>query len=387
MIAADFGSDIKALGVVGSLFILGYALGSFLFGMMADRLGRRLSLGLSIAGYGVVTAVTGFSQNIFHLGIGRFLAGFGGGGELTVGVPYVIEVWEKGKRTWGISLMFSGYAVGLILTALVAKLLLPLYGWRALYFFSIVPAILIFFLRIKLDESPRYVEVKEGIQSGKIKNIGFFQCLSNKKIVSRMIFGTFVYISITSIYYAQAFYEVTMMREKFHLPMTDATDVILLFNAAMFICSILAGYLGDRIGRRLLGALSLIILAVAVWVAYSAQSLALYVGMGMLTFGMIGASWSVGMAHVGELFPTQIRGSAYGWCVALGRVPSIFAPLIIAYMSTVVPGGVATAMQWSFVILVFALIAYLFGPETHGEEIDDLVNDTDRMDCNPLPRT
>ena len=229
---------------------------------------------------------------------------------------------------------------------------------------------------------------KESIRSGKIKSIGLFQCLSDKKILGKMVFGTFIYISITSIYYAQAFYEITMMKEKFHLPMADATDIILLFNASMFICSILAGYLGDIVGRKWIGALSLIVLAIAIWVTYSAQSLAVYVAMGTLTFGMIGASWSVGMAHVGELFPTQIRGSAYGWCVALGRVPSIFAPLIIAYMSTVVPGGVATAMQWSFVILVFALIAYLFGPETHGEEIDDLVvKEADRMDRGVLPQT
>lgn len=375
LIATDFGENFKMMGLIGSMFIAGYTVGSFLFGMLADRLGRKLSLGLSIAGYGIITAITGFSQNIFQFGIGRFFSGLGGGGELTVGVPYVVEAWPTGKRTLGTGIMLSGYALGLILTALIAKLLLPLYGWRSLYFFSVVPATLIFLFRMKLEESPRYLQVRESISSGKAKHIGFLEFMKDKNSMVRLMWGTFIYVSITSIYYAQAFYEVTMMEKKFHLPLSGATNVILLFNAGMFVSSLLGSGLAERIGRKAGGVLALLVMAGSVWGAYSTQSVTMYIIMGTITFSMIGTSWTIGMAHVAELFPTQIRGSAYGWCVALGRVPSIFAPLIIAYVSSVVPGGISAAMQWSFVILLFALLAYVFGPETHGKEIDDLATD------------
>ena len=375
VIAAEFSQDLKTMGIVGSIFILGYAIGSFAFGMMGDRLGRKVTLGLSILGYGLFTAATGFAQNIFQFAIGRFFTGVGGGGELTVGVPYVIEAWPVRRRVKGTAIMFGGYIVGLLLSTLSAKFLLQTVGWRSVYWVSIIPAILILIFRLKLEESPRYSETIATLKLKKRKQIGLFTALKNPRTAKALIVGAMIYTSITSIYYAQSFYEVTYMKQHFGVELGDAILILGGFNIAMLIGTVLSAYVGDRFGRKLPSLWTAVVCAVSIWLMYSTDSLAQYVAYGAICFGCIALFWPIGMAYVGELFPTEIRASGFGWSVAIGRSPSIFAPMIIAYVGSIAVGGIGAAMKWSFVILIFVVIAYLWGPETEGREIVDLHDD------------
>ena len=340
VIASEFSQDLKTMGIVGSIFILGYAIGSFAFGMMGDRLGRKLTLGLSILGYGLFTAVTGFSQNIFQFAIGRFLTGVGGGGELTVGVPYVIEAWPARRRVTGTAIMFGGYIVGLLLSTLSAKFLLEAVGWRSVYWISIIPAVLILIFRLKLEESPRYAETIATLKQRKKKQIGFFSALKNPKTAKALIVGAMIYTSITSIYYAQSFYEVTYMKQHFDVALGDAIFILGGFNLAMLAATILSGFVGDRFGRKLPSLWTAIICAASIWMMYTTDSLTQYIIYGAICFGCIAVFWPIGMAYVGELFPTEIRSAGFGWSVAIGRIPSIFAPMIIAYIGSVAPGGI-----------------------------------------------
>src|SRR4051812_47069493 len=101
LIAIDFGVSIQTMGLIGSIFIAGYMLGSCVFGMLGDRFGRKHTLGFSIFAYGSVTALTGLAMTPIQFAIGRFFTGVGGGGELTVGVPYVVESWDSKRRGLG----------------------------------------------------------------------------------------------------------------------------------------------------------------------------------------------------------------------------------------------------------------------------------------------
>ncbi len=377
LIAVEYQTSVKIMGLIGSVFIAGYMLGSLIFGMLGDRFGRKATLGVSIFCYGTVTALTGFAASPLQFAFGRFCTGLGGGGELTVGVPYVVESWDSKRRGLGAGFMFAGYALGVVYATIVSKLILDWLGWRAMYFLAIIPAILILFLRLRLEESPRYVATMARLKRTKTTRTSFGKSLkASPQLRRNLVWGALIYVSLACIYYSETVFVVQLMVTQLHLAIGTAITVLGLFNVAMFCFSIICGWLSDRLGRRLAGGLTLFMLAVSIWTMFSTTSVVVF---GCFMFGGIGGSWAIGMVHVAEMFPTEIRGSGYGWSVALGRIPSIFAPLIIGWLAEVSDGGMADAMKWSSLVLICAFSAYLFGPETlsreKGSEIVDLVSD------------
>lgn len=367
LIALDFDVSIQTMGLIGSIFIAGYMLGSCVFGMLGDRFGRKHTLGFSIFAYGSVTALTGLALNPVQFAIGRFLTGVGGGGELTVGVPYVVESWDSKHRGFGAGLMFAGYALGVVYAALVSALILEWLGWRAMYFLAVLPAIIILFVRMQLEESPSYLATMEKLKQARRKRASFWSSLKASPALRRNLgWGSLIYVSLACIYYAETVFAVPFMVSQLKMSTTAAVATLGLFNLSMFVFSIGCGALSDKIGRKSAGASTLIVLAASLWVMFSTTSIPLFVIFGILAFGGIGGSWAIGMVHVAELFPTEIRGSGFGWSVALGRFPSIFAPLGIAWLASVTPGGMGDAMKYSCIVLLCALLAYLFGPESLG---------------------
>jgi putative MFS transporter len=365
MIALEFNASLQTMGVIGSIFIAGYMLGSCVFGMLGDRFGRRKTLGFSIFAYGSVTALTGFATSPAQFAIGRFFTGVGGGGELTVGVPYVIEAWDTKRRGLGAGLMFAGYALGVVYAALVSALVLETFGWRAMYFLAVLPAIVILFVRMQLEESPAYVAMQTRLAQTKEERPSFWAALKNSATLRRhLLLGTLIYVSLACIYYAETVFVVQLMVTVHKLTNASAVVTLGLFNVAMFAFSIAGGMLSDRIGRRTAGALTIVALAAALWVMFSTSSVPLFILFGCIAFAGIGGSWAIGMVYVAELFPAEIRGSGYGWSVALGRLPSIFVPVAVAWIAGVAPGGMSDAMKYSCVVLVCAFVAYLIGPET-----------------------
>ena len=365
LVALEFGVGMEAMGLIGSIFIVGYMLGSCVFGMLGDRFGRKKTLGVSIFAYGSVTALTGFAMSPVQFAIGRFFTGVGGGGELTVGVPYVVESWDSKRRGLGAGFMFAGYALGVVYAALVSALILEWLGWRAMYFLAVLPAVVILFVRMHLEESPSYTATMERLKRNKQKRASFASSLKESPQLRRnLMWGSLIYVSLACIYYAETIFAVPFMVTHLEMSTSYAVATLGLFNLSMFAFSIFCGHLSDRFGRKLVGTVTLLILALSLWTMFSTESIPLFILFGILAFGGIGGSWAIGMVHVAELFPTEIRGSGFGWSVAIGRFPSIFAPLAIGWLSTATQGGMGDAMKYSCVVLICALLAYLFGPET-----------------------
>ena len=382
LIAIEFGVDVKTMGLIGSIFIIGYMLGSCVFGMLGDRFGRKVTLGFSIFAYGSVTALTGLAVTPVQFAIGRFFTGLGGGGELTVGVPYVVESWNSKKRGLGAGFMFAGYALGVVYAAIVSALILDWLGWRAMYFLAVLPAVIILFVRMQLEESPSYTATMERLKLAKLKRASFFTSLkASPRLRRNVMWGALIYTSLAGIYYAETVFAVPFMVSTLKMSTTTAVATLGLFNLSMFAFSIFCGHLSDYIGRKRAGAATLLVLAASLWVMFSTVSIPLFVIFGILAFGGIGGSWAIGMVHVAELFPTEIRGSGYGWSVALGRFPSIFAPVAIGWLASLTPGGMGDAMKYSCVVLLFALVAYIFGPETLDQTDADHVvkNEADQV--------
>lgn len=127
-------------GYIGSIFLLGYTIGTVGFGLAADRWGRKTTLGASILLYGITTALAGLTTNVAAFTGLRFLTGVGGAGELAVGAPYTAEVWPAKTRAIGVGgVIFSLFSLGYVLAAGVALVLVPRFGWQAAFIVAIIP--------------------------------------------------------------------------------------------------------------------------------------------------------------------------------------------------------------------------------------------------------
>lgn len=157
-IMASLAISTNGAGIIGSLFLIGYTIGTIGFGIAADRFGRKDTLGLSIVMYGITTALGGIGTNVIWFTAMRFLTGVGGAGELAVGAPYTCEMFPTKYRAIGTGgIMFSLYSCGYIVAGLVALFVAPSLGWQWPFIFAIVPSILTFYFRRKLQESAHFV--------------------------------------------------------------------------------------------------------------------------------------------------------------------------------------------------------------------------------------
>lgn len=157
-ITASIGIGAKTAGVIGSIFLIGYTVGTIGFGVAADRYGRKDTLGVSILMYGLTTSLGGLTTNVVWFTVMRFLTGVGGAGELAVGAPYTCEMFKSKHRALGTGgIMFSLYSLGYILAGLAALYLVPRWGWQSAFLVAIVPALAVFVFRRFIQESVRYV--------------------------------------------------------------------------------------------------------------------------------------------------------------------------------------------------------------------------------------
>ena len=149
----EFGIDDRASGILLALPLATSAFGGMFFGWLADRFGRTRALMASILWYSIFTAACGLSQTVFQLGMFRALLGFGFGGEWAIGAALVAETWPAEHRGKALGFMQSAWAVGYAAASLVTAIVLPRWGWRAVFFAGILPALATVWIRRSVAES------------------------------------------------------------------------------------------------------------------------------------------------------------------------------------------------------------------------------------------
>jgi MFS family permease len=153
-------------GMLASITLIASAGGGILFGLLADRFGRRAALIISILVYSVFTAACGFSHGLWELAVLRLGVGLGMGGEWATGAALVSETWPDQHRGKALGLVQSGFAIGYALAALIAALIIPRWGWRPVFFAGILPAIITLWIGRRVEESPLWLEVHGVRDSG-----------------------------------------------------------------------------------------------------------------------------------------------------------------------------------------------------------------------------
>lgn len=376
-LAKSFHVSTAALGIVGTLFIVGYLIGTVAFGWIGDRIGRKPTLGISIVAYGLLTALTALANGVALMGLLRLLTGIGGGGELTVGAPFSAEAWSTKRRSTGIGIMYSAYALGFMLAIVATVTLVPTFGWRGPYVASLIAAIVILAIRLRLVESPAYRAMVSKLQTigrRKVTLIGGFKM---KEVRKSLLTGAIVFIGLTYGYYALAFYVTAYMVKTFHQTGILAAKYQAIFWAVEFVFAIAAGIISDRIGTKWPAIVTAAGALITLFFAFSAgNSFVSYMVLTTVGFGCIGAMWTCGISYVVQGFPTEVRGSGFGTAAGIGRLFSIFAPTISVAIATAAGGGLGSGLKWNATfIYVFVIIGFIIAKGSRNRDIQHLVTE------------
>ena len=378
MLSPVFAKDLKIsvteIGAIGSVFLVGYTLGTVGFGYLADRVGRRNALRFSILLYGGTTVLGGMVSGVTAITWLRFLTGVGGAGELAVGAPYTAEMWPPKYRALGTGgIMFSLYSLGYIVAALAALLIVPVYGWRWCFIFAGVPAAIVFLIRNVVQDSPRFKEAQEEMErvvateGAKHPRENIWKIPGAKK---RLFIGFLLYVANACGYWGVTFFLTTFMIKKFGVSATEAVFYAMMFYVVQFFLSFVGTGLSDRIGRRPAGIIGAVIMIACTVLATTAHTLPMFLVFGGIMVGMLGWLWGVGDTYLSEFFRTSLRGTGFGIMVGGGRLFSIFAPILVGWgIAEYGPTGpfLCTAGLW-----VLTIIAYAIGPETAKLELEEV---------------
>jgi MFS family permease len=376
------------LGRVGGLLsmtgLLGWAIGGFLFGTIADYIGRVRALTYSIAIYAVFTAMQGLSHGVWDFAVYRFLAGIGTGAELMVGIPLLAETMGETHRAKIAGFMMSGGAIGTFIGAW-AYGLVGGYGWRVVFFVGLAPAILLGIMRRRIFEPDRFGAVRERRQAlrssrriaaddREFMRFVPMQLFSKEHRYNTMVGVLFGLGSLLAIWTTNIWLPTILSFMIQKDGVTGAAAVPFVSHGIMiwsvggvfgFWCH---GFIADKIGRRysvMFYAAGTIVAGLILYLAlpsYQPWYPVVLPIFGFFVFGIF-AGYAI---YLPELFPTQVRATAVGFCTGSARIITSFGPLVAGIMVGAFGGSFnrVTAFMTCFAFL--SIIAMLLGRETKG---------------------
>jgi MFS transporter, SHS family, lactate transporter len=356
-IGKEFHQPDTALAFSIALTLAFRPVGAFLFGLMADRYGRRLPLMLDLIFYSVVEVATGFAPNFATFLVLRALFGIGMGGEWGVGASLAMEKVPPRWRGFLSGVLQQGYALGNLLAALCYLFLFPRWGWRPLFFLGGLPALLALFVRFHVKESEVWQKSKQESWTHLRGTI-----LSQWKL--------FLYLTLLmtgmnlASHGTQDMYPTFLQRFwKFGPVQRSTISAISMIGA--ITGGMLFGFLSDRIGRRRAIVLALIaaILTTPLW-AY-APSMGLLVAGAFLMQAFVQGAWGVIPAHLSELSPDQVRGFLPGFSYQCGVLIAGSVGYLEAVFAEHMSYATAMAMTAATIFAGTAIIAAL-GRERKG---------------------
>jgi MFS transporter, SHS family, lactate transporter len=333
--------------------------GAFVFGLMADRYGRRIPLMMDLVFYSAVEVLTGLAPSFATFLVLRALFGIGMGGEWGVGASLVMEKVPPRLRGVLSGLLQQGYAVGYLLAALSFSYVFPRWGWRPLFFIGGLPALLALFVRYRVKESEVWRRSRAQDWSGLGRAIlGHWQLFLYLVLLMAMM--NFV------SHGTQDMYPTFLQRARGFTPAGRAALTAFSMLGAI-VGGVLVGLVSDRLGRRRSIALSLLgaLLVIPLWAF--APSLALLVAGAFLMQFFVQGAWGVIPAHITELAPDAVRGFLPGFAYQCGVLIAGTIATVEALAATRTSYAVAMAVTASVVCVVCALVA-LVGPERRGIE-------------------
>jgi MFS transporter, SHS family, lactate transporter len=315
-IATEFHAKISAVLEAVFITLVFRPVGAFLFGLMADRFGRRPTLMVDIIAYSVFELSSAFAPSLKVFLITRALFGIAMGGEWGVGAALAFETLPAEGRGFFSGVLQEGYVIGNLLAALAYGTLFRFVGWRGMFVIGALPAFLVIYIRTKVNESPAWLQARDAARpkshlGGDIRTyLGAFAFL----IVLMFAFNSFSHGS-------QALYPTFLTKGHQFAPSTVML-ITIVGNVGAILGGILFGTWSEKIGRRkaIVIAALLAIPVIPLW-AYSHTVAMLALGGFLMQF-MVQGAWGVIPAHLNELSPPAVRGTFPGLAYQLGNLLS-----------------------------------------------------------------
>ncbi len=358
----DLSKQQVTLPVMSAL--IASAVGGIAFGRIADRLGRVRAMTISILLYSIATAGMATAQSLWQLVAWRILVGLGMGGEWSSGSVLVAETWPAQHRAKAMGIMQSGWAIGAMIAAGLAALVLEPYGWRVLFAIGAAPALLAFIVRRTVEEPRVWRERTETAPWSEM-----FSATYRRRTILATLIASSVLIAFWGVTtWLPGFLATPVAEGGAGLTMTKSAQWLIVLQIGAFFGYVTFGWIADRIGRR--PAFTLFMIAATAVVplfAFGARSTITLLVIGPLVGYFAHGYFSMFGAMLAELFPTRIRAGAQGFCYNTGRLASAFAPFFIGAAATKYGLGFSIACDALFFALGAILIWLL--PETKGTEL------------------
>jgi MFS family permease len=352
-------------GLLNSLTLAASAVGGLLFGFLADRVGRTRSLMASILVYSLASLACGFSTSVVMLAIFRTILGLGMGGEWATGAALIAETWPPEHRGKALGLMQSSWAIGEMIAAGVVGLVLPHFGWRAVFFVGVLPALVVLWIRRAVPEPEIWLQQTK-------KNTGSLRQLWHKDIRWKGLLATAMNACAMFGYWGlftwiPAYLSLPVEQGGRGLGLMQTTTWILVMGVGKWFGYALFGFFADAVGRKKSYATYLLIAAalVPVYGLVRNPSTLLLLGPFIAFFGT--GYFSGYAAIASELFPTEIRATAMGLTYNIGRGISAAAPFTVGAIATSYGFGTAFYVL-SGAFTAAALLSFTL-PETKGKQL------------------
>ena len=364
----DLAMDAPTAGLLGSLTLLASAAGGLVFGVIADRFGRTRALMGSIIIYSVFTAACGLAQTVWQLAVFRIFLGLGMGGEWASGAALVSETWSTEHRAKALGIMQSSWAIGYGAAAVVTALVIPLWGWRGVFFVGVLPALFTIWIRRNVKE-PEIWRQQES--SGRPRTLGFGVMFGPG---IRQVTIALTLMNACTMFgwwgfnlWLPGYLALPVAQGGVGLTTTAMSGFVLAMQVGMWFGYVTFGYASDWMGRRR---------AYVVYVLTAAALILLYVSIRvpllLLLLGPFVAFFATGYftgfgAVTAELYPTAIRATAQGFTYNIGRVASAVAPFAVGTLAQ--SRGFSVALTICSAAFVCAALLWIWIPETRGRDL------------------
>ncbi len=366
----DLGMTRETGGLMASLTLGASALGGLLFGVLADKLGRTRALNLSILLYSVFTFACGFAQSVWQFALFRIFLGLGMGGEWASGATLVSETWPEKHRGKALGIMQSCWAIGYGIAAIVVAIVLPRFGWRAVFFVGILPAIFTLWIRRSVKEPEMWLNTRReaaGTVSPGTRHeargafpwrLAFFLTAMNAATM-------FAWWGLNL--WVPTYLSLPPAQGGVGLSTETMAFFVVAMQVGMWFGYVTFGFVSDAFGRRPTYITYLVLAAILVWWYGTARNPMVLLALGPFV-AFFGTGYFSGFGAVAaEIFPTSIRATALGVTYNSGRLLSAVAPLVIGSLAQRRGFG-AAFMVTSMAFLVAALL-WIGIPETKGRKM------------------
>jgi MFS family permease len=403
----DLGMTKGTAGLLSTLMLLASGIGGIFFGFLADRMGRKRALMLSIVTYSVFSFASGLSTSILMLAVFRFILGLGMGGEWNTGATLVAETWPDELRAKAMAIVQSSWAIGYALAALVAGIVLRYANWRMVFFVGILPAAVTLWIRNRVPESEMWIESKgqelepPSTQSSprisgetntqdqtpssslrtqrppRLKPVDSDEDSFSRIFRPPYLRSTFalLFLNFFGLFgwwglfqWIPAYLSLPVARGGRGFGLMDTTTLLLVLNLfGMFPGYLSFGWVADRLGRRRSFMLYLFAAALLIPLYAMARSQAALLILGACV-AFFATGWFSGCGTIGsEIFPTRLRARGLGFTYTGARAMSCIAPYTIGRI------GDLRGLNWAFYLCAAAfLLASVMAtqlPETKGQRL------------------